>query len=125
MVQTDKSNDENTAVLEETISYLENRGFENIKADIEGYETPKSFKRQSTGNDITPDIVAEKHGLKYIFEVSLKSAKPRLLKTKWLLFDTLTKIKDYKFRIVTKSGHMKFTQNMIDSVNINKEFIRI
>lgn len=125
MIHLDKETEKNTEFLNETIEYLENKGFENIKADVEGYETPNSFTRQGTGNSLTPDIVAEKRGIKYFFEVSLKSAKPTLLKSKWLLLDTLTKMKDYRFRIVTTKGHLSFTREMIADTNLNKEFIRI
>lgn len=125
MIYSDKIEDKNTAFLTETIEYLENKGFENIKADAEGYETPNSFTRQETGNSLTPDIVAEKRGIKYFFEVSLKSTKPKLLKSKWLLLDTLTRMKDYRFRIITTKGHLSFTRDMIADTNLNKDFIRI
>ena len=84
MVKVEKS--ENQEFLEKSISHLEATGFENIKADMEGYETPKSYVRKAKGAEtkITPDIVAVKNGRKYYFEISLKSEKPRLLKTKWL-----------------------------------------
>ncbi|WP_299213033.1 hypothetical protein [uncultured Dokdonia sp.] len=125
MIQLDKQTENNNTFLTESIEYLENKGFENIKADIEGYETPISYTRQKTGNTLTPDIVAEKRGIKYFFEVSLKSSKPRLLKSKWLLLDTLTKMKDYRFRIITTKGHLRFTKEMIAETNLNKEYIRI
>lgn len=125
MIHLDKEADKNDAFLNETIQYLENKGFENIKADTEGYDTPISFTRQDTGNSLTPDIVAEKRGIKYFFEVGLKSAKPKLLKSKWLLLDTLTKMKDYRFRIVSTRGHLSFTRDMIEEANLNKKVIRI
>lgn len=58
MIKADK--DKYSDVLEDSITYLENRGFENIKADIEGYETPKSFSKVGSDISITPDIVAIK-----------------------------------------------------------------
>ncbi len=125
MIHLDKEDDKNSTFLNTTITYLENKGFENIKADVAGYETPTSFTRQETGNTIIPDIVAEKRSIKYFFEVSLKSTKPQLLKTKWLLLDTLTKMKDYRFRIITTKGHLSFTRDMIADTNLNKNYIRI
>lgn len=125
MIHLDKEADKNDVFLNQTIQYLENKGFENIKADTEGYDTPISFTRQGTGNSLTPDIVAEKRGIKYFFEVGLKSAKPKLLKSKWLLLDTLTKMKDYRFRIVSTRGHLSFTRDMIEEANLNKKVIRI
>ena len=80
MVYTDK--EKYSDILENSITYLENCGFENIKADIEGYETPKSYLKKGSNLAITPDIVATKEGRKHLFDVSLKSEKPKLLKSR-------------------------------------------
>ncbi|MFX0556071.1 hypothetical protein ACOCEA_04700 [Maribacter sp. CXY002] len=124
MIKIDKS--ENTAFLEKSIHHLEATGFENIKADMEGYETPKSYTRKGTEVKITPDIVAVKNGRKYFFDISLKSEKPRLLKTKWLFLDTLSRMNSNRFRIITTRGHYKFTDMMLEDINLtNKEPIKI
>ena len=124
MIQLDKS--ENTEFLEKSIHHLEATGFENIKADLEGYEKPKSYSRKGADEKITPDIVAIKNGRKYFFDISLKSEKPRLLKTKWLFLDTLSRMKSNRFRIITTRGHYKFTDTMLEDINLsNKEPIKI
>lgn len=124
MVQVDKT--ENLEFLEKSIHHLEATGFENIKADMEGYETPKSFIRKGTDTKITPDIVAMKNGRKYFFEISLKSDKPSLLKSKWLFLDTLSRMRSNRFRIITTRGHYKFTDMMLEDINLsNKTPIRI
>ena len=124
MVKVDKS--ENNEFLEKSIQHLEATGFENIKADMEGYETPKSYLRKGSDSKITPDIVAIKNGRKYFFDISLKSEKPRLLKTKWLFLDTLSRMNSNRFRIITTRGHYKFTDTMLEDINLsNKEPIKI
>lgn len=124
MVQIDKT--ENKEFLAKSIDHLEATGFEEIKADIEGYDTPKSYIRKETGNKITPDIVAIKNGKKYFFEISLKSEKPRLLKSKWLFLDTLSRMNSDVFRIITTKGHYKFTDTMLEDINLtNKTPIKI
>ncbi|WP_149273676.1 hypothetical protein [Pareuzebyella sediminis] len=124
MVKVEKS--ENQEFLEKSINHLEATGFEDIKADLEGYETPKSYIRKGSDSKITPDIVALKNGRKYYFEISLKSAKPRLLKTKWLFLDTLSRMNSNRFRIITTRGHYKFTDTMLEDINLtNKEPIKI
>lgn len=45
-------------ILADSIDYLENRGFENLKADIDGYDTPKSYIKKGSAIAVTPDIVA-------------------------------------------------------------------
>jgi hypothetical protein len=117
--------DENVKFIQESLSYLENLGYDNIKADIEGYETPKSYHKKGSDITITPDIVAEKAGRKHYFEISLKSEEPILLKSKWRFLDVLTRMKDHKFRIITRRGHYKFTQDMLDDLNLDKEPIKL
>lgn len=124
MVQSEKI--ENKEFLEKSIHYLQNTGFKNIRADIEGYDTPKSFIKKGSETKITPDIVAEKNGRKYFFEISLKTEKDRLLKSKWLFLDTLSRLKSNRFKIITTKGHFKFTDTLLDDLNLgNKTPIRI
>ncbi|NCO62992.1 MAG: hypothetical protein GW839_04580 [Flavobacteriales bacterium] len=124
MINKDK--EKYSDILNDSLSYLEQRGYENIKADTEGYETPKSFSKVGSDVNITPDIVAEKEGQKHYFELSLKSEKPKLLKSKWLFLNALSNLKSYKFRIITTKGHYKFTNDMMDELNLNnKKLIKI
>lgn len=124
MVKSEKV--ENKEFLEKSIHYLQNTGFKNIRADIEGYDTPKSFIKKGSETKITPDIVAEKNGRKYFFEISLKTEKDRLLKSKWLFLDTLSRLKSNRFKIITTKGHFKFTDTLLDDLNLgNKTPIRI
>ncbi|HLT53153.1 MAG TPA: hypothetical protein VKZ97_04665, partial [Flavobacteriaceae bacterium] len=66
MVYTDK--EKYSEFLKDSIAYLENHGFENIKADMDGFETPKSYLKKGSDISITPDITAEKEGRKHIFD---------------------------------------------------------
>lgn len=123
MVQIDKK--ENEEMLKDSVAYLEHKGFELIKADVEGYETPKSYHKKDSEVVITPDIVAERAGIKHYFEISLKSQKPRLLKSKWLFLDTLTRMRNQRFKIITRRGHYKFTDEMLSDLNLEKNLIKI
>lgn len=123
MIQVDK--EENNAFLKESVTYLENRGFENIKADVEGYETPKSYTKKDNNTTITPDIVAERAGVKHYFELSLKSKKPMLLKSKWRFLDVITRMRNQRFKIITRKGHYKFTNEMLNDLNLQKKLIKL
>jgi len=124
MIYTDK--EKYSDILESSITYLENRGFENIKADSQGYESPKSYLKKGSDISVTPDIVAIKEGEKHFFEISLKTEKPRLLKSKWLFLNTLSNLKSHKFRLITTRGHYKFTKEMLEDINLsNKKLIKI
>ncbi|MDT0557627.1 hypothetical protein RM697_03150 [Ichthyenterobacterium sp. W332] len=111
--------------IEETITYLKNLGYENIKADIDGYETPKSFIKRGSDISITPDIVAEKANRKHYFEIALKSDQTKLLKSKWRFLDVLSRMKDDRFKLVTKRGHYKFATDMLEDLNLEKNLIKL
>lgn len=123
MISTEKIN--HTKFLHRTVQYLENRGYDGIKADLEGYETPKSFSKKGSDVVVTPDIVASKNGIKHFFEISVKSDMPNLLKSKWMFLDVLSKMKSYRFKIITTKGHYKFTNSMLDDLNMDKNLIKI
>jgi hypothetical protein len=94
-------------------------GYKNIKADIEGYETPKSYHKKGSDITVTPDIVAEKEGRKHFFDISLKTSKTNLLKSKWLFLNTLSALKSHRFRVITTRGHYKFTDEMLNDINLS------
>lgn len=124
MIYTDK--EKYSDILEDSITYLENRGYKDIKADLEGYESPKSYIKKGSDVAITPDIVASKEGRKHIFDISLKSEKPRLLKSKWLFLQTLSNLKSHHFKLITTRGHYKFTREMLEGINLtDKKLIKI
>ena len=123
MIQVDK--EESTETIKESVAYLEHRGFENIKADIEGYETPKSYNKKGSDISITPDIVAGRAGVKHYFEVSLKSQQPTLLKSKWRFLDVLSRMRNERFKIITRRGHYKFTNEMLADLNLQKNLIKL
>lgn len=124
MIYTEK--EKYSDILENSISYLEHRGFENIKADIDGYETPKSYTKKGSDISVTPDIVATKEGRKHIFDISLKSEKPKLLKSKWLFLNALSNLKSHRFKLITTRGHIQFSKDMLEEINLpDKKLIRI
>ena len=58
--------------------------------------------------------------------MQLKSKKPKLLKSKWLFLDTISRMRSERFRIITTKGHYKFTDNMLEDINLtNKEPIKL
>jgi hypothetical protein len=124
MIKVEK--EQNLDLLRQSVEHLEARGFNNIKADMEGFDTPKSYIVKRTGIPVTPDITATKNGRKYLFDISLKSEKPTLLKSKWLLLDTLSRMQSNRFRIITFRGHYRFTDSLLEELNLgSKEPIKI
>ncbi|MEX1000578.1 MAG: hypothetical protein WDZ35_00535 [Crocinitomicaceae bacterium] len=118
--------EEHKELIEKTIKYLEGRGYTEIKADIEGYESPKSFKMKSKDQDVTPDIVAtHKNGKIQYIEVGVKSGQPNLLKSKWKFLETLAGMKDRVFRVVSHRGSYQFTDKLMKEIDLKRPSLRI
>lgn len=122
---TNAERQNNLDFLKETVDYLESKGYEGIKAPIEGYDSPKSYYKKNSDVVITPDIVAERAGVKHYFELGLKSDETQLLKSKWQFLDTLSQMRNQRFHVVTRRGHYRFTDDLLRELNIDKEPIRI
>ena len=123
MIAQDKTRHED--LLKQSIAHLEFLGYENIKADLEGYEHPKTFVKKENNSVITPDITAYKRTKKYFFELGIKSNKPTLLKTKWRLLDVVTRMKAQRFKVITTKGHYSFTNKILDELNLDKTIMKI
>lgn len=124
MVKGEKKN--NRELIEKTISYLEMKNFEDIKVDLPGYTSPKSFVKKRDGLNVVADFSAKKDGRKYFFDIGVKSKKSNLLKTKWLLLDAVAQSKSHYFQIITTRGHIHFTQKLLQEVNLShKTLIKI
>mgnify|MGYP000076406424 CR=1 FL=1 len=112
-------------ILLKSVTYLENHGYEDIKADVAGLETPKSYTKQSDNSSLTPDIVAFKNGRKYYFEISQKLDEPQKLKTKWRFLEVFTRAKNHNFKIITTRGNYKFTDDMLGDLKLTKTAIKL
>lgn len=110
MISTQK--DERQELIEQAADYLEVNGYTDIKADCPGFETPKHFAGKGDANDFTPDLTAEKDGRRYYFELGTKTKNTDDLKTKWMLLDTMARMKKMGFKVITMRGHVQFTRNM-------------
>ncbi len=123
MIHEDKI--EHPELLEKSVKYLSDHGYTDIKADLEGYEAPNSFYKKDSDVTIIPDIVGYMDGVKHYFELGIKSSRPKLLKSKWLFLDTLSKMRKHRFKIITMKGHYRFTDELIKELDLKKKPIRI
>lgn len=111
--------------IDRAVDYVNNLGFENIRARYEGYDEPASLIMQSNGKAFTPDITAMKNGGKYYFEIADRGEIRMEVIGKWKLMATLAKMKGGDFRIFVPYGSMKYTNDIIENKNIKAEIIKL
>lgn len=112
-------------------SWANNKGFRNIKANTEGFETPRSFMKKNAEEEddaVIPDITATSFGSKYYFEIVTKPKKNQIkqnLISKWKLLSLLAERKGGKLYLFAPHGNKSFTQNIMDKYNIKAKFVSL
>ena len=60
-------------LLEKAVQWAKTKGYSAIRADLEGYDSPTSFRKSDDEDVFTPDVTGKKLGTKSYIEISLKS----------------------------------------------------
>ena len=111
--------------FEKALQKIRSVGFDEIKADFEGYEQPSKLINKSSDVTFIPDITAMNDGRKHYFEISQKGDPRDLLLSKWKLLETMAKVRNGAFKVFAPKGHIKFTEEFVSTYSIDAEIIRI
>ena len=105
---------------------VKKKGFENIRANAEGYETPAKIRRGKDSEEyFIPDVTGEVNGRKSYFELGMKSEDERELVTKWRLLSSLANYKHGKLYLAVPRGHMAFTNRILADYPIQAEVVKL
>jgi hypothetical protein len=106
--------------MAQAISWVESKPSSSIKANSEGYESPKSFTNKMTDEVVQPDLSYESQGgARHYTEIALKNERPQQLVTRWKLLSVLASMKRGKLHLLAPKGHKLFTKRLVDRYNIN------
>lgn len=111
--------------VKKAISWAEKRGFSNIKANFDGYESPKVYSKPNEEKPYIPDITATKTGGKSYVEIALKTDNVRRRISKWKLLNTLAAMKGGKLFLLAPRGHKAFVNRMLKKFNLNATVVSI
>jgi hypothetical protein len=111
--------------VQKAVSWIEKKGYAEIKADLEGLEAPTALMQSSTNVPVQPDLTALSLGRKFYFEVALKSDNTREVVTKWKLLSQLAAMKDGKLIVFAPHGHRSFAEKIIENNRINAQIVSL
>ncbi|MCB0644508.1 MAG: hypothetical protein KDC44_22845 [Phaeodactylibacter sp.] len=114
-----------TPLVERLIEKVRRSGFKKIKATLEEYEDPQSFRNMDSDRVIVPDVTAVKNGRKHYFEVALKSSAIQKVVNKWKLLSTLADTKKGKLHLYTPRGHKSFAHRLVAKYNIKAKIVSL
>jgi len=107
------------------IQWVEQKGFDSIKANFEGHENPKSWIRSKTEKPMIPDITGVKHGKKNYVELALKTDDERRQVTKWKLLSLLATQQGGKLYLLAPRGHKAHTVKIVNNYNLTATVISL
>lgn len=116
---------EKAGLIPQVITWARSHGFENIKANIEGYEKPISYERSQDSEMFTPDVTAVNMYTKHYLEVAMKSDATRSSISKWKLLSQIAGMKGGKLYLMAPRGHVRFARDMVSQYNIQAEVVQM
>lgn len=126
-ILTDQKDEE---LIQQLINVLVSpRGYKDIRANLEDYETPAKLTRQNkkTNEDesFIPDVTAVINGRKSYFELAVKSDDVTQVVTKWKLLSDVARYKRGKLFLVTPRGHFAFADRLMKLHMIQAEVVKL
>lgn len=105
------------------------KGFDEVKANVEGYETPTKIRKGKDSDQYyIPDVTGEVNGRRSYFELGLKAVDSdgeRKVITKWRTLSSLAARKNGKLYLAVPRGHMAFTNRILADYPIQAEIVKI
>ena len=109
--------------IKKAVQWAENHGFKNLKANLEGYETPTQFTSQESDKALIPDITGVQLGGKSYIEVATKTENINRSISKWKLLSTLADMKGGKLFLLAPKGHKHFTEQIVKERHLNADVV--
>lgn len=101
------------------------KGYQNVRANVEGFETPSKLSRPNQEGAFIPDATATMHGRKSYFELVQKTDDLQEVITKWKLMSNLATFKEGKLFLIVPHGNLAFANRILDNYSIQAEVVKI
>ncbi len=113
----------NKPYLEKAIQWAKRKGMQDIKANIEEYETPSHFTQSGKEAPIIPDITGIQMGSKNYVEVALKTEDVTSTVSKYKLLATMAAMRGGSLYILAPKGHKSFADTVVKDYSLNAKVI--
>lgn len=111
-------------ILPNVVKWAKTQGYDNIKANLEGFIKPKTYKREADKDNFTPDATGLNFSEKSYFEIIFKTDTPLRLITKLKLLSQLAAINAGTLYVIAPKGHVSFAQKLVNINNITATVIK-
>ena len=106
------------------VTWVARNGYSEVKANIEGYETPSGLSNMESEDKLVPDITALKRGGRWYIEVVRKDADAERTVSKWKLLSILGKTKGGGLILIAPAGSFAFAERLTKKHDIMVQIIK-
>lgn len=106
-------------------SHVSRGGYSEVRANIEGFETPSALSGGKDNDKVIPDITATKRGGRWYIELVKKDGEVEKTISKWKLLSTLGKARQGGLILFAPSGHFAFAERLIKKHDIPAQIIKM
>ncbi|GAB3032721.1 hypothetical protein [Spirosoma pulveris] len=109
------------------VDWVQKHGYNDIRANAEGYQTPITYGRQQDSEQFIPDVTGKQFDQESYFEVILKSdaAEAKHLLSKLKLLSQLAAVKGGKLFLMSPRGHRSYAKEVLVETNVVAEVINL
>ncbi len=113
-------------LFEKALTWVKSQGYDKVRANIEGFDAPGTFRRDTDGGEImAPDITGVKSKRKSYFEIALKDEDYDHNVSKWKLISAVASQQNGKLYLLAPHGHKAFAVRTIERHDIDAEVIAL
>ena len=105
-------------------TWVARNGYSEVKANIEGYDTPSGLSFKDTDDKLVPDITAVKRGVRWYIEVVRKDAEPEKTVSKWKLLSIVGKNKGGGLVLIAPAGSFAYAERLTKKHDIQVQIIK-
>lgn len=105
--------------IDAAIAWVNSKAPFKLRAKHDDYEDPKVFRNKATNEEFQADLsFVTVSGVKHFTDIAMKTDAPRKLVSKWKLLSLMASHKRGKLYLMAPRGHKAFTQDLINTHNI-------
>ena len=116
---------EHDFMIQDMANFLVEKKFNDVRANIDGFEKPEIIVCETSGFSYTPDLTAQ--GKRFnIFEIETsKSINDKLTEQKWGLFASVAKNKDALFYLIVPKSSVPDAHQRMTELNIEADIMGV
>jgi len=107
------------------VDWAKSRRFSDIKANVEGHDSPTAYSKPGEDSPYVPDVTGIKLGVKSYFEVAMKSEDSERSIRKWKLLSTLAEMRNGNLFLFAPKGHKAFVDGVVKARNLKATVMSI